>query len=309
MTRCASCRRWLCPDCWQRKVSGEPWCEACIHHLFSEGGNVALAATFFLCAATAAWWGVRAQHSRNEDASQWWAVLLVVAAIVAIFSARRPPPAAAAEISERSTRDVAHPSIPRGAGHPYRAALRRASRRVALPLSGVKTAMVVLISMLVAALALPGLVNLPRLIEFELVLAGFWLLWGGVGSWLLYRGFRISNDHILARPRAATLAPPGSGERKLGDGCLSDMGCMLLDPWFLMLLALLLGGWLLVEFLLPPLFFLVYLVVRSGLAAIANDDHDCERHLGRSLAWGFAWSSVFVLPLAGLLFLFHELSG
>lgn len=59
------------------------------------------------------------------------------------------------------------------------------------------------------------------------------------------------------------------------------------------------------EVVFPVLFFLAYVVVRSALAAIANDEHDCQGHWRRALVWGFAWSSAYMLPLAGTLTVIH----
>jgi hypothetical protein len=109
VTRCASCRRWLCSDCWQRKVAGEPWCEACIHHLSSAGSNLALASGFFMVSAAVAWWGARAQQAEAEQPSQWWAVQLLLSAILAVFIGARLPAVDSAEIQLREASEAARP--------------------------------------------------------------------------------------------------------------------------------------------------------------------------------------------------------
>jgi hypothetical protein len=186
---------------------------------------------------------------------------------------------------------------------------------VASPVSGAKTAAIVALSMVLVGLAVPSVLNLPSLVEVELVVACWWLLWGGVGTVLLYRSFRVADDHVLARPRlpwAGDLFGKNLWEQQSrADGsCLGCSGCFpsfeLLVPFVILVVAFGLS-WLMVEVVLPLVFFLVYLSVRAGLSAIANDDHDCQGHLGRALGWGFLWASVFVLPLAGTLALIRGL--
>jgi hypothetical protein len=305
VTRCASCRRHICEACWLRRVDGEPWCERCIFYLSSRGANEALGVGFFLISVAITWAGLRYELRTEGSVSHvFWSIFVVSSFAGSVLIGSRRPPVEERSVTLRGSHDLGSVR-PRYRPHPYRSALRRAARIVAAPVSGSKMAMLVLVSMVTIGLALPGLLDLPRLVEFELVAGAFWLLWGMSGTLLLYRGFRVSDDHLLARPR-----PPwrseGQRERSLTDGqrrwaCQS--GCV--DPEAALLISLLLlalaAAWLVVEVLIPFLLFLVYAVVRSALAAVANDDHDCEGHLGRALAWGFAWSTVYSLPLVGIL--------
>lgn len=230
VVRCASCRRRLCDACWLRKVEDEPWCERCIHYLSSTGANVALGVAFFLCTLAVTWAVVRVWPMDDAHTVGLGVVSVVAGLIVSAFIGSRSPPVDPRRITERLPEEVPPPRAKSVRGHPYRVALRRATRVVAAPVSGLKVAGLVLLAMLAVALALPNLLHLRRIVEFELVAVGFWLLWGVTGSVLLYR---------------------------------------------------------------------------SALAAVANDDHDCQGSLKRSLVWGFLWSSVYVVPLLGTLAVVH----
>lgn len=300
VTRCASCRRRLCGDCWLRDVDGEPWCESCIFHLTSKGGNVALGVAFFLTASTFCWLGSRLDLLPER----LWAAAFLLSVPAAFLIARGEPPAKGRAIERRKSDEVppAPERNPRGA-HPYRVALRRASTVVALPVSGAKTTALVALSMALVGLSLPQALRLPPVAELELVVLGWWLLWGITGTFLLHRGFRVADDHVLRKPRPPWFMLGGTTwerQERLDKSCL---GCSVAAP-ILPLSVLVLAfaaAWLVVEVVLPVLFFLTYFSVRAGLSAVANDDHDCAGHVPRALAWGFIWSTVFAFPLAGTL--------
>jgi len=69
--------------------------------------------------------------------------------------------------------------------------------------------------------------------------------------------------------------------------------------------ALPVAAWLVVELLVPGIFFLAYLLVRGALARVANDRHDCEGNLVRSVGWGVGWATAYVAPLALVVWLVH----
>ncbi len=100
---------------------------------------------------------------------------------------------------------------------------------------------------------------------------------------------------------AKLLAPPLALK---GCGVAPDIGlagCEAIVPLVLAFIAAMLAlvaAWLLVELLAPAVFFLAYLLVRGALARVANDDHGCERDLPRALGWGALWVTVYVAPLA-----------
>jgi hypothetical protein len=162
--------------------------------------------------------------------------------------------------------------------------------------------------MIVVAIALPGLLSLPRWLETEAVVAAWWTSWTAVLTTLLYRGWRLSDDHVLAPARA----PWRRSEKNQRTGGINDaalngcdlVGCgdaggcgevVLAAVAFGLILA---AVWLVIELALPALFFVAYVLVRSSLARVANDHHDCEGRLGRALLWAAIWASVYALPLA-----------
>jgi hypothetical protein len=91
---------------------------------------------------------------------------------------------------EKLTEDELPPLPPSvSVGHPYRAALHRTAIILASPVSGRWTATLLIACMSVVAIALPGLLRLPRWIEAELVLASWWAGWAAVLTTPLYRAF------------------------------------------------------------------------------------------------------------------------
>jgi hypothetical protein len=65
------------------------------------------------------------------------------------------------------------------------------------------------------------------------------------------------------------------------------------------------AAWLLVELVVPALFFLAYALVRGALARVANDEHGCEGSLVRAATWGALWATVYVAPLALVVWALH----
>jgi hypothetical protein len=63
--------------------------------------------------------------------------------------------------------------------------------------------------------------------------------------------------------------------------------------------------WFLVEIAIPVLFFLLYLMVRGMLAHVINDRHRCRGSVGRALTWGLVWSTLYTVPLAGVVWFVH----
>jgi hypothetical protein len=55
--------------------------------------------------------------------------------------------------------------------------------------------------------------------------------------------------------------------------------------------------------------FVMYFLIRGMLAQVANSRPRCRQRLGRSLAFGILWATVYTAPLAGLTWLVHRLHG
>jgi hypothetical protein len=223
-----------------------------------------------------------------------------------VYLVARQPRSPDLVIEERAERE--QPAVQPGArvGRPYRVALRRASRLVASPLSGLWTSVSLLGCMLTAAVAVPWLLRLPKWIEAEAVIAIWWGLWCCILTVLLYRGWRLSDDHVLASSRVRGNRPPARAASEDGGPSWLDLGGGD-ELLIVLLLALVFGAaWLVVELAVPGLFFCAYLLVRTSLAHVANDRHGCEGQLGRALGWGVLWSTLVALPLAACVLLAHQ---
>jgi hypothetical protein len=280
---------------------------------------VAIAVAFFLvCSGVAALvWRWDAAHALRGS---WvfWVSFAVVVCGVSIWLAIRETAPAVMRVEVRP-KDFSAISPTARVGHPYRTAFRNASRIVASPVSGVWTATLLLFCMVVVSIVVPGLLHRPRWIEAEMVIAAWWTIWTVTLSVLLYRGWRLSDDHVLAPPRVPwDRSRKGSKSEALNDalsggcdliGCGDLAGCGE-TAFVLALVAAILGAvWLMVELAVPALFFLIYFLVRTSLARVANDHHDCESHLGRAFGWGLVWASVYAAPLALVIFVAHRLVG
>ena len=313
VTTCSSCRRGLCPACWRSNVEKRPWCELCVHQLMSSGSRSALAVVFFLFSVAAGAWLMR--HDFQPIEWPRWLFWLVYALCVCLISAYLASRDRRHELAIERRAEAETPAVPPGArvGHPYRAALRRASRLVASPVSGLWTSVLLIGCMGADAVAVPWLLHLPKWVEAEAVIAIWWSMWCIILTLLLYRGWRLSDDHVLATPRAPWGPPkPVRNPSLSGEVASEGLGCLdALEVETIMIAlvrsAVLGAAWLVVELAVPGLFFCAYLLVRSALAHVANDRHACEGQLGRSLRWGALWSSVVALPLAACVLLAHRL--
>jgi hypothetical protein len=308
VTLCTSCRRGLCPACWLRNVDGKAWCELCIRYLLSKGADIALAVTFLclslgLAALGAAW------QFQNSAHTAWvlWGVVGGGGVLAALHMLLRSRESVARRIETRRDHELPARVPPVAPGNPYRAALRHTAIALASPVSGRWTAVVSLACMGLVLVALPSLVHLPRWIEIELVFALWWVGASIALTALLYRGIRISNDHVLAAPRfewpARTKHSKATTDDRLWWIDLVTLGEATIG--IALLAAIFAASFLLVELVVPTLFFLVYLLVRGAIARVTNDDHDCTGRLPLALGWGTLWATVYTLPLALTVCGFH----
>jgi hypothetical protein len=170
---------------------------------------------------------------------------------------------------------------------------------------------------LVATLmALPLARRFPPWVDFEIVLAAWWLIWSAALSTLLYRGLSISDDHRLGSARNwfdGLFGPRRLHESGGGDwwwpaywfvgpeSCLVGIG--LIVGIGLAVLA----TWLLVEVLIPAWAFVMYLLIRGMLACAVNGANHCRAHLGRAMAYGLLWATAYTVPLAILVWGAHQI--
>jgi hypothetical protein len=153
----------------------------------------------------------------------------------------------------------------------------------------------------------PTVLTLPRWIEWQIVVAGWWLVWAGIFSALLYRGWRVASD---MPPMSQLKEPPSlpSMARGCSDpGCSDPEGCVAA---LVMLVAFAIAfalAWLLVELVVPFVFAGAYWIVVRALARVANDTHACEGKLGAALLWGGVWALLYTAPIALLIMAGHWL--
>lgn len=192
------------------------------------------------------------------------------------------------------------------------------SRRI----SGKGTAVLLVLSLLIAAILVPFILRQPVWIEFEIVLAFWWLIWFVILTTLLYQGWRVSNDHTGHEPRnwltgkkfIASKKDDSVSQEKSRSSLIADFissmgslngvngeGCLFL----IAILILLSGIWLIFELALPAIFFMLYAVSRGMIAQVTNDRHRCRNHLARSFIWGFTWATLYTAPLALTVWLVH----
>jgi hypothetical protein len=311
----------MCDQCWCRTVDGKPWCERCIHHLKATGNNVALAVSFVVLSAYAA--SVLWRHPKWQlgEPVVFWSLYIAGTAVLASFFGTRKRRDQSRTIRDRNALSSAPPAHEGAQRRLLK--LTRAPLLMASPVSGVWTSGILIACMIVVGVALPGILHLPRWVEVEIVLGAWWLLWAMCLTVLLYRGWRISNDHLLAKPSVPwdrdenALAPSRRDRDGCGcDGCDPTAGCsdgscgeVVFEGLIVavVLAAVALSAWVVVELVAPTLFFFAYVLVRNSLARVANDRHDCTHDILRALAWGAYWASLYIIPFILLLAAIHRL--
>ena len=314
LATCGSCGRGLCGECWCRNVDALPWCELCLHHLTSVGRGQAITVTFALLCSTASTivWRWEQRHPHRLVNHFWLGYCAFGLVGIAYLTFRRPPEIKSV-IRARSSVEQA-PFQPSGrVGRPYRSALQRSVMFVASPVSGLWTTTILLLCMAASAVAISGILKLPFWVEAEWVIVAWWIMWSLTLSTLLYRGWRLSDDHILAPPRTPW-SQSGGAKPRLADGCNSGcdfIGCSDAGGLGEVLVALLvfvllvIAAWFFVELLLPTLFSYAYYLVRTSLARVANDRHGCEAKFGAAIGWGTFWASLYAIPFAVVVLVIH----
>jgi hypothetical protein len=195
-------------------------------------------------------------------------------------------------------------------------------------LSGKATAAWLIGFLALIALLIPTVVRLPLWIDFEIVLASWWLVWLIVLARLLYTGQRVTADHQLGEPRNWLTAITGKKDQEtpkdpldiskpktqqrggswspyIDLGGIDGEGCAWILAVFVALVLLVFLIWFLIEIAIPVVLFLLYLAVRGMLAHVINDRHRCRGRLGRSLGWAFVWATLYTAPLAGVVWFVH----
>jgi hypothetical protein len=326
LAQCVHCHRPLCDECYRFRLGDRPACARCGYEASTRPQRrVALGAAFVCFAWGGGFWLERRYGLWNTSP-----VLLVVAAalapVIAYFIGASAGRDAGPALERREPgEDAPSDEAFQGRGSPYRAYARRAILAVSPRLSGKVTALVVGASLAATAVLLPAELKLPRWIEAELVLAAWWVIVAGTLVVLLYRGFRLRDDLVLFMlwDRPARSEPRGKARSKgagfggmsgWGNGCSGLDGCSGADgegcaaalavaAAFAVAMA---AAWVFVELAVPMAFFLTYWLFMRAIGRVANDRHECEGDLGKAIGWGAMWATIYVLPLAALTWVFHE---
>jgi hypothetical protein len=308
-TGCGACGAPMCERCFRFLVAERPSCVRCAHEVATRARRrTSLAVTVCLVALSAGWVVFQRSHEKLWQATGAMTALLGTLTAGGLIWSQGP---LSPSVRKRGPHDAA---IEQGCPRRAAALRRRLITSLGPRLSARATALTVLGSMVLTAVSFPGLLGLPRWLEFELVLAVWWLLSAPALTLLLYRGFHIEDDHFFHAPGSSGL----SGLRKL-DGCDAagcdfpgcDDGLVLVLVPLAALLALVLVvavAWMVVEVVLPAAFLVFYLGTLAGLQRVARDRHDCRGSLARSLSWGALWATACIAPLASVLWLLHVLA-
>jgi hypothetical protein len=289
----------MCDRCSTHAQGVEPWCRVCATELATRPARRwAQLLTFLLIVSGAALLASRSQSFRDET-------LIIVLCVVWALGV-------AAWLLLRAVRHGEHVTLaPRGpddtvhdasqARHRFRARLRVATMRPRV--SGTAVVVLVLASLGVCALLFPVSLRLPRWVETEIVLGAWWIVLASALAFLLHRGLRITDDYrfSLAAPKQSTSPELDARiEKILTWSCVADpVGCGVFA------VVAFVAAWFVAELVLPLVFTLTYLLLYRALASVANDPHACQGNGRRSLAWGTGWATVYVVPLAVIVWWVH----
>jgi hypothetical protein len=311
---CSGCGTRMCDACFRFLVLLKPICVRCAHERHTRARRRVSLGVFvpLTCFATA--WILWQKNAFDSDHG---IALLAIAFVCAALGswlaiAASSGTGAADEISRRLRNDEWV------SGEPSRSEIRRARLRMIADafsptLSGRTTAMVTLATMALTAAGFPWLLNQPRWVEVELTLLAWWA-GAALALWaLLFRGYRIDDDHYFHAPnRIGADAVEGMSDSTGGcdfgfDGCevVTTPLSALFAAAFLVLAAILVA-WVVVELIIPIVFLAFYVTTLAAIRRASRDRHDCAGDPGRSLRWALTWATLYIAPIAVLVWLLHR---
>ena len=186
---------------------------------------------------------------------------------------------------------------------------RPLTTRLLLPAASGKASAAALFACLaLTAVLVPVAFRLPMWIDAELILAGWWVVWTLALAYLLCSGKRVSDDFQGTPLRFSgpgtssgwwSFGDFGTGSLEIGEGCLGVIASVVL------FILLLLAVWLVIEFVLPVIALLMYLLLRGMLAHVVNDRHHCKGNLFNAVVWGAVWATLYTAPLAAAVWVVH----
>jgi hypothetical protein len=324
---CQRCGEGLCDVCWTFSIADKPLCPLCVRDVEWRPKVVwSRFAVFFLTAVGLAFWLSR--HVPSDVALGAWAAV-AVAALFGVFAATRRARRATGE-AERIARRI--PGAAAGgdplqrAAHPYRARFARVAAGSARAVSARTMAFVVGLSLVASGVLVPIALKLPRWVEFEVVVAAWWTILFGLLAVLLHRGARLREDYAFRLrwnlPDLADMPDGGDAEALIpktnrrwgwlessadGAGCTEVEGCAGIVVGAVLSAVAVAAAWLVIELAFPAVFFLLYWLVVKAIARVANDRHGCEQNVGRSIAYGALWATVYTSPIAAVVWIVHRI--
>lgn len=317
---CGTCGIRLCDRCFAFTLDGAPGCARCAYEADTRVARKATQAVAFVGVILGGgFFALRGFHAWDELVA-YYVIAAVVAVAGAVWYAWPRADARAPKVEPRDERVVPE-DLRAPKPHPYRARARALVFAVTPRVSARWTILLLLGSFAVTAVLVPSALRLPRWVEWEIVLVGWWAIFTVALTILLHRGYRLRHDFVLAMPWQKTkreggggsLAGPGpkasSGWGSL-DGC---SGCSGLDGEgvvFLLVLAVVVGlgagmAWLIADLAAPILFFVLYTLLGAAIRRVAHDRHGLEGRLVPSLGWGALWAGIYVVPFAVVVALVH----
>jgi hypothetical protein len=312
------CSRGLCDDCFRFRADGSPACARCAYEISTRSQRRAsLAVAFVLAAWGAALWMVRKAGLWAEEPIVV-VLVAVLAPIIGVLIAKSARHSSDVRIENRAADEPVTVEEIEPGGSPYRARIRRVVQAASPKISGRATALVVALSFVAAAAVVPASLKLARWVEVEIVLGAWWAMVATTLTVMLYRGFRIRDDYVYFLPWSS---PPGAKKGFGGidldltgcggsgcDGCSSDgEGLVIALAVGAALIVAFGAAWILVELALPLFFLVFYALFMRAIARVANDRHECEDDLARSVGYGLLWATVYLLPLSLATWGFHAL--
>jgi hypothetical protein len=326
---CRKCSEGMCDECWQHVLADAPICTACATSLHGRRPRIVSTTVAAIFSAAALAFFASRHASADFAVGIVLGVVVGAAIMIAIAIARlRSVPADGPAVRRRDEEDVVVQEPLAPGDHPYRAKLARIVSRALPRVSARLTATVIVLSFVATASLVPFAVRLPPWERTEVVLAAWWLLGTVTLSWLLFRGARLADDYAYQAPawaggrggsdpsrasgRGAGRSTGPSSSRWLSNvGSIGDVGegCTGAIIGVLLAAAALAAAWLLVELVAPLFFFLCYWIVVRAIGRVTRNNRGCAGNVWRSLAWGAAWSSLYILPLAAAVVAAHRWHG
>jgi len=157
-------------------------------------------------------------------------------------------------------------------------------------ISGTMTVFVLLVALILTAVIFPRFFTLPRLIEAEIVIASWLVIWWITLSTLLFKGWSVDDDQS-PKFKSDSARWKDIFDLSGGDGLGGLLMSIVLSIVFVVLVNLL------IDLLIPAFVYLVYIVVLKMLRTAANDRHNIEGKLGMAMIYGVWWSMLYSLPL------------